>query len=296
MFHYRLDKVFDMQKMMRKAGLPRHSTGLRVRLGMKFLRTVCAAMVAVCPAALLAAQPQFEQSAQYDANRPEVHTASEQIMALANRARSGAGAGRLEWDPALAAAALYHCRRMAAEGPIAHRYGGEADLAERAGQAGAHFDLIEENVAVGPSAAGIHEEWMHSPGHRTNLLNPDVNRIGVAVVESRGVLYAVADYARAVESLTATQVEAQVARLIKARGVSIVADASAARQACGADSGVPQGAGFVMRWQGVDLTVLPKSLEDRLASGQYHRAAVGSCAARGGEESFTAYRLAVLLY
>jgi hypothetical protein len=226
----------------------------------------------------------------------DIRTADEQLMALANRARSGAGAGRLEWDPALAAAALYHCRRMAAEGPIAHRYGGEADLAGRAGQAGAHFDLVEENVAVGPTAAGIHEEWMHSPGHRTNLLNPDVNRIGVAVVESRGVLYAVADYARAVESLGATQVEARVARLIRARGVSIVTDPSAARRACGADSGVPKGAGFVMRWQGADLSILPKALEDRLASGRYRRAEVGSCAARGSNGSFTAYRLAVLLY
>ena len=44
----------------------------------------------------------------------------------------------------------------------------------------------------------IHDEWMQSPGHRTNLLNPDVDHVGVAVVESRGVLYAVADYERAV--------------------------------------------------------------------------------------------------
>ena len=32
------------------------------------------------------------------------------------------------------------------------------------------------------------------PGHRTNLLNPEVDRVGVAVVATRGVLYAVADY------------------------------------------------------------------------------------------------------
>ena len=108
------------------------------------------------------------------------------------------GAGPLQWDPALAEAARQHCLRMAAEGPISHRYGGEPDLTERAGQAGAHFSLIEENVAIGPSPAAIHDEWMHSPGHRTNLLNPQVDRVGMAVVASRGVLYAVADYAKAV--------------------------------------------------------------------------------------------------
>lgn len=246
----------------------------------------------ILTAALATASMAFAQGG----TLPNVMTANQQIVGLANEARAEVGAGRLEWDPALAAAALYHCRLMAAQGPIGHRYQGEADLAGRAGQAGAHFDLIEENVAVGPSAAVIHDEWMHSPGHRSNLLSPDVNRVGVAVVQSRGVLYAVADYSRRVESLTATQVEAQVAGLIKERGVSIVADASQARRACGADSGAPQGAAFIMRWQGSDLARLPKALEDRLASGQFQRAAVGSCAARGADGAFTAYRVAVALY
>jgi len=40
---------------------------------------------------------------------------------------------------------------------------------------------------------------------------------------------------------------------------------------------------------------LPKALEVRLASGQYQRAAVGSCAARGEDGAFTAYRVAVVL-
>ncbi len=236
-----------------------------------------------------------------DVAQANIQTADQQLLALANQARAQAGAGRLQWDPALAAAALFHCRRMAAEGPIAHRYGGEPDLTGRAGQAGAHFDLIEENVAVGPSAETIHDEWMHSPGHRTNLLNPEIDHIGVAVVESRGVLYAVADYSRAVQSLAASQVEARVAELIKVSGVSILSDSSLARRACATDEGVPHAPGspalgFVMRWQGADLTQLPKALVDRLATGRYRRAAVGSCPAQGLEGSFTAYRLAVLLY
>lgn len=236
-----------------------------------------------------------------DGGPANIETADEQLVALANQARAQVGAERLQWDPALAAAALFHCRRMAAEGPISHRYGGEADLAGRAGQAGAHFDLIEENVAVGPSADMIHEEWMHSPGHRTNLLNPEIDHIGVAVVESRGVLYAVADYSRVVESLGSSQVEARVASLIKVSGVSILSDSSLARRACAADEGVPRGAGgaapgFVMRWQSADLNELPKALADRLATGRYRRAAVGSCPAQGLDRSFTAYRLAVLLY
>ena len=270
-----------------RAKLERHKREDGVEPGMtRFMK------LWILTAALVASSMAFAQ----DGGLPNVMTANQQIMVLANQARAEVGVGRLEWDPALAAAALYHCRRMAAEGPIAHQYRGEADLAGRAGQAGGHFNFIEENVAVGPTAAVIHEEWMHSPGHRTNLLSPDVNRIGVAVVQSRGVLYAVADYSRGVQSLTATEVEARVAGLIKQSGVSVVADPPLARRTCGADSGVPQGAGFVMRWQGTDLTQLPKALTDRLASGGYQKAAVGSCPARGADGAFTAYRLAVVLY
>jgi Cysteine-rich secretory protein family len=228
--------------------------------------------------------------------------AAEQLMALANQSRVQNGAGKLQWDESLAAAARQHCLRMAAEGPIAHRYGGEADVAGRAGQAGAHFDLIEENVAVGPSPSEIHAEWMQSPGHRTNLLNPEVNRVGIAVVYARGVLYATADYSRNVQALSQTQVETRIGELIRAnRAVSIVRDNAQARAACTTDHGIPAStsglqAGFVMRWQSSDLSRLPEVLSEKLVSGRYHQAAVGSCPAQGLEGNFTAYRLAVLLY
>lgn len=235
-----------------------------------------------------------------NANGTNVQTAAEQIVALANQARAENSGGRLRWDPELAKAALIHCRRMAAEGPISHRYAGEPDLAARANQAGAHFNVIEENVAVGPTAAVIHDEWMHSPGHRANLLSPDVDRVGVAVVASRGVLYAVADYSHGVESMGTHEAEEKVAALIRQSGMTILSDSSLAREACAMDSGMPRAAtthpGFIMRWQDSQLDHLPGALASKLATGQYHRAAVGSCPAKGVQGTFTAYRLAVLLY
>lgn len=227
--------------------------------------------------------------------------AAEQLLALANDARFQAGVGKLEWDESLAAAALLHCQRMAAEGPISHRYGGEEDLSDRAGRAGARFDLIEENVALGPTAPLIHEGWMNSPGHRANLLNENVNRVGIAVVAARGELYAVADYSRAVVVLTQDEVEQRIANLIQVSGVAVASGHQTARAACMVNSGVPAAQGgpqalFVERWQDSMLNKLPKTLRDRLASGQYRLAAVGSCPAQGVEGSFTMYRVAVLLF
>jgi hypothetical protein len=226
---------------------------------------------------------------------------AEQLLALANEARAAHGAGPLHWDPALATAARQHCLRMAAEGPISHRYAGEPDVSDRAGQAGAHFSLIEENVAIGPDPAAIHEEWMHSPGHRTNLLNPEVDRMGAALVSSRGVLYAVADYERAVPELTPVQVETAVAGLLRERGIVTFVDRADARAYCEGGRGNGGAVGsmqprFKMLWQGPDLGYLPEALTNRLAGRQYQKAAVGNCPVQSLEGSFTAYRVAVLLY
>ncbi|HMG85980.1 MAG TPA: CAP domain-containing protein [Terracidiphilus sp.] len=234
-------------------------------------------------------------------SRQAVEPGSVQLMALANEARAAAGAAPLRWDNALAEAARKHCLRMAAEGPIAHRYPGELDLSERAGLAGVHFDLVEENVAIGPTPSVIHEEWMHSTGHRENMLNPDVDRVGIAVIASRGVLYATADYAHGVQVLSQTEIEKHVAELIRPSGVAIGGSTPAARVACTMENGVPRSSGsmqplFVMRWQDSDLSHLPKELADQLASGRYRGASVGSCEPSGAVGTFTAYRVAVLLY
>jgi hypothetical protein len=220
---------------------------------------------------------------------------AEQLLALANAARASHGAGPLKWDPALAAAAREHCLRMAAAGPISHQYAGEMNLSDRAGAAGAHFSLIEENVAIGPDPAAIHEEWMNSLGHRANLLNAEVDRMGVAVVASRGVLYAVADYERGVAQLTPAQVETTVGNLVRVSGVTILRETASARAYCTGGRGANEPS-FLMRWQDADLSHLPQALVDRLSSGHYHQAAVGSCPAQGVEGAFSAYRVAVLLY
>ena len=156
-------------------------------------------------------------------------------------------------------------------------------------------------MAVGPTTPSLHTGWMNSPGHRANLLNGDVNRVGIAVVRARGGIYAVADYARGVTTFTQEEVEKRIADLIRVSGVKILGNPEAAREACVVDRGLPMSNGgpqamFVERWQDSMLGKLPKSLREHLASGEYRMAAVGSCPAQSVEGSFTMYRVAVLLY
>ena len=154
---------------------------------------------------------------------------------------------------------------------------------------------------MAPDPVAIHNAWMRSAGHRANLLNPQVDRVGVAVVAGRNGLFAVADYERAVPVLTQAQVENTVTGMVEAGGVKIMKDATLARAACVTDDGVPRPASgprpqFIMRWQDADLSQLPEALLKSVASGKYSQAAVGSCPTRELEGSFTAYRVAVLLY
>ena len=222
-------------------------------------------------------------------------------MVLANEARAAAGKPPLRWDPSLAEAARKHTMRMVAEGRIAHQYPGELNVSERAGLARAHFDLIEENIAIAATAQAIHDGWMHSQGHRENLLNSDIDSVGIAIVASRDVLYATADYSRRVQALTREQLEASFAELIRDTGLKVRADHALARAACVMESGLPRAAdnaqpASLMRWEGSNVTQLPRQLVDNIASRRFREAAVGSCDARGDQGTFTSYRIAVLLY
>src|SRR5277367_4944168 len=103
------------------------------------------ALALLTSGASIAASAAQSTAAPIDSGPTILRTESKQLFALANQASSAARVGSLRSDPALYAAALQHCLRMAAAGQIAHRYDGEADLAARAAQAGARFSLIEEN-------------------------------------------------------------------------------------------------------------------------------------------------------
>jgi uncharacterized protein YkwD len=62
---------------------------------------------------------------------------------------------------------------------------------------GCRANVAAENLAIGNvSASKIVDAWMASPGHRANILDGRLNRIGVAAVYARGRWNVVADFAR----------------------------------------------------------------------------------------------------
>jgi hypothetical protein len=223
---------------------------------------------------------------------------AQQILSLTNQDRVEHGLQPLKWDPALASAAVTHTQRMANEKSLSHQYPGEPDPSARAAQAGAHFQAIAENTAMGPDPKGIEKQWMNSVPHRTNILDPQMNVIGIGVVEKGGYLFATEDFAHSAESLNRQQVEDKVSDLLRAQNIIPSQRHDQAEQACAAGSGMPQGADAkaIVRFQTSDLSQLPSQVADQIKSGQFTKAAVGACSPGAGEGNFTSYRVAVLLY
>jgi uncharacterized protein YkwD len=231
--------------------------------------------------------------------RPEASlTVAEQyLLAAANQDRANQGLPALRLDPVLTQASAFHAREMAEHDAISHQFPNEPELAERGSNAGVHFSHIAENVGEAPTSVIIHNLWMHSPGHRANLLDPNVNTIGIAIVSRDHQLYAVEDFASTVEPLTLTQQERAVAGVIAQAGLQVADTTKDARETCTRPSGYvgSRRPWYIMRYTAASLNEIPTQLKTRLTSGKYHQAVVGACSANGSSP-FTSYNIAVLLY
>jgi hypothetical protein len=225
--------------------------------------------------------------------------ATQKIFDLTNQDRAAHGLPPLHWDPALAVAAATHADRMKEEKSLAHEYPGEPDLTARASQAGARFQALAENIAMGPSAEALEKQWMNSVPHRTNILDPQMNAIGLAVWERSGYLYAVVDFAHSPEALTREQVEQKVEDLLRDQNINPSGSRSVAEEACTTQNGTPASTPetgtvkAVVRFQTPDLSKLPSAVADQLRTGHFTRAAVGACKS---QDVYTSYRVAVVLY
>ncbi len=223
-------------------------------------------------------------------------SAAADLLQATNQDRSSQGLLPVHSDRALTQAAWEHARRMVASGRLSHQLPGEPNLIVRVQQAGVHCSTVAENVADAPTPGQINDEWMHSPPHRANLLDPRVNAVGIAIVQRRGELYAVQDFAREVPSLTRPQQEKQVATLLAQHGLRVQPGDARATSYCDADPRPQQPLPrLIMRYGTVDLRQLPNRVKQGIAAGTYRSAVVGACNP-ANQNGFTAYQIVVLLF
>lgn len=136
-----------------------------------------AAAVTACPAA--AAAP---ESASLD-------TLEDTVLCLVNRERTSRGLVRLRSNGRLATAATKYSRLMVAEDFFSHVSPSGSTMSARIKASGylkgGRSYRFGENLAWGTGDLGspveIVNTWMHSPGHRANILQPAYREVGVGV-------------------------------------------------------------------------------------------------------------------
>jgi uncharacterized protein YkwD len=120
---------------------------------------------------------------------PVCETTERLIAAMTDRFRQTEGRRPLRRDSRLTAAARGFANFLAETGNSGHTADGRSP-AERVRLRGYAYCLIAENLGAiecvreldaTELAAEFVDGWKHSPGHRENLLDPDVRETGVAV-------------------------------------------------------------------------------------------------------------------
>jgi len=118
-----------------------------------------------------------------------------------NAERERRGLPALQWDPDAARVARKHSEDMRDAGFVGHRSPTTGNVTDRFERGGIKGTIVRENVARGYGPKGIHDSLMRSPGHRINILAPDVTHVGVGAVLGE----AEADVAGAPRPVFATQ-------------------------------------------------------------------------------------------
>ncbi len=107
------------------------------------------------------------------------------LVELVNQERAELKLPALERDQELSRLAREHAMDLLMARHASHRSRNTGALTDRLRKAGVEFERALENVALTPSPQAAHDRFMDSPGHRINVLDPSVTRLGVGVAMER---------------------------------------------------------------------------------------------------------------
>jgi hypothetical protein len=198
---------------------------------------------------------------------------------------------------------------MAAQQQLSHQFSSEASVHQRLTAATPlHLDRAGENVAYAATVDEVHDNLMHSPPHRENLLNPAYNVAGFGVVRSGASLYIVQDFGHGSQINTSQQAENMAAESVmrmreRSNGAPLQRlDGRAARAAaCSmaqADSlNVSSNPGqYFLRYTIMQPEVLPGNAAKTVADRGLRAFAVGACYSRTASYPGGVYWIAVVFY
>ncbi len=105
---------------------------------------------------------------------------AKQVVKLVNAERSKAGLSSLSLNTELTQAAEKHSTDMAIHDYFSHTGLNGSSPFDRIRSSGYEYQVASENIAAGFSTPkAVVQSWMNSSGHRANMLNPNIQNIGV---------------------------------------------------------------------------------------------------------------------
>jgi len=114
-----------------------------------------------------------------------------EVFALVNKERTDKGLAELEWSYELAAVARAHSADMAKNNYFSHDSLNGESFSDRRSAAGIPLNGYgAENIAAGSKTAeAVMNQWMNSDGHKRNILNPNLKKLGVGLAVSSNSEY-----------------------------------------------------------------------------------------------------------
>ncbi len=105
-----------------------------------------------------------------------------------NELRAQNGRDAVSYSIVLEQAARGHARDMARNGIFSHTGSDGSDVAQRVSETGYGWCVVAENIAKGQRDLDeVMQAWADSPGHRQNMLSPDVTEF--ALVDETGFIW-----------------------------------------------------------------------------------------------------------
>lgn len=110
---------------------------------------------------------------------------SNAMLQRLNSYRASQGLGALRVDARLHKAAMEHSQDQSNRCTMSHEGSDGTQAWDRMAQFGYNWGAAAENVAAGQTSVDqVMTGWWNSPGHKANILNPDVVDVGFAKVDS----------------------------------------------------------------------------------------------------------------
>lgn len=235
------------------------------------------------------------------ATLPNLGQSEQQLLFLLNHERQQQGLQPLELDQRLTNAARKHSQEMAQRGVLSHQFGDEATLRDRLAATSVPFDAVAENVAQSSSAQDAHTEFMHSAGHRANILDTKYNSVGIAVAAGHNALYFTEDFAHRVPQLPVNELQRTLLgnmNAIRAKHMlpplGNVNISMLNHEACRAEvnarslSKAFSSAGWVVVFTASEASDLPDDIRRVVSNREARSVAIGACYPQG--ESYSMFQ------